>query len=1097
MSKQFCPSPRVLRASARGTLNRVDMQALHEHTETCPTCSAAMAGERRRLLFVRGGLVLLLVLAGAVGAFLLRARAQQSPASVMSPLERLAAAQPRDGRSLEARLTGLPWAPFQAVTRGAADDDRKLAARVVAAEITGNVTNDPSTVQAAALAYAVEGKIAPAVEMIERALRMKPSDARLRSDAAALLLAQSAAETGEEDLPVALAHADAALAIDPRAPEALFNRALIIERMGLRHHAVAAWKDYLAVDVASEWASEVRERMNALDRPSDGKTFAAARSAAEAASQRGDVQTVQTFVDAYRQLSRAWCEVETLAEWAVAEQEGRAGEAGQHLGFARSVGSRIGERSGERLLSEAVAAIEVSAGDTRQALARAHATYRQGRLSLRSRKADEAEPLLAESAAAFRAAASPMANVALYYRAVALFDQNQMDVARAELQRLSAQIAPAHRALAGSIQWQLGMCYLSTGDWSQALAAYEQAEAHFGALDENGNLGFVNALIADVYDVFADRERAWQKRIEAFQFLSDAGRDTRLHVTLGGAVRSELRSGYPDAAASMLKLAVAEAKNAAGPETVASSYATMATLRSASGDLAGAYAALKDARAAALSVPKALQDRANAAIHLAEAAIARNENPAHALTLLADAEQHYVKTGRRIWLPAVRLEQGRAMRRLGRDEESLRLWKAGIEELERQRASVTEAELRESIFDTGTDLFEETIDLMALRGLHDEALSYAETYRARTLLESVALRGRSAVSTMTWSAAVAELPDGTVVLEYAVLRDRLLIFCVQNGRLTTFTVPVTRERLQELVRTATGAVLDRASTASSVRPALAALYEVVIAPASAMLAGARMLIFVPDRFLQQVPFGGLVEPQSGRYLTETYPNAVAPGIRLLAELRRRPRQEGRIDALIVGNPATGGELASLPESEREARAIAGMYSHPALLVKGDATRTAFTRVFSTATTVHFAGHASTEPAKGAAAALAFAGEGRADHLYAHEIARTRPEATRMVVLAACDSLGKGKEHLETTGTLAHAFLAAGVPSVAGALWPIEDRSASALFRRFHRKWTGGLDAATSLREAQLALIASGDAALQHPRAWAGVEIVGNPWQLKR
>jgi hypothetical protein len=66
------------------------------------------------------------------------------------------------------------------------------------------------------------------------------------------------------ELPRALTAADCAIALDGALSEARFNRALILERMGLRGEAADAWRDHLARDPSSPWAEEARRHADAL-----------------------------------------------------------------------------------------------------------------------------------------------------------------------------------------------------------------------------------------------------------------------------------------------------------------------------------------------------------------------------------------------------------------------------------------------------------------------------------------------------------------------------------------------------------------------------------------------------------------------------------------------------------------------------------------------------------------------------------------------------------------------------------------------------------------------------------------------------------------
>jgi len=61
----------------------------------------------------------------------------------------------------------------------------------------------------------------------------------------------------------ALAACDRALRIDPRSPDALFNRAVALQALD-RPDAEAACEQYLKVDPSSPWADEVRSHLELL-----------------------------------------------------------------------------------------------------------------------------------------------------------------------------------------------------------------------------------------------------------------------------------------------------------------------------------------------------------------------------------------------------------------------------------------------------------------------------------------------------------------------------------------------------------------------------------------------------------------------------------------------------------------------------------------------------------------------------------------------------------------------------------------------------------------------------------------------------------------
>jgi tetratricopeptide (TPR) repeat protein len=181
---------------------------------------------------------------------------------------RLIALVPRDERLVESRLSGFPWAEYRGPQRaGAATDPRRK--KLIGAAEKEQAARDRSgeSQHLAGVAMLLAGRELVAARRLQLAADLAPRDARIRSDLAA---ARYAAALHRDQHPLyaeALEAADAALAIEPRLPEALFNRALILERLGSHDEARAAWQRYLAVDGSSQWAEEARVHANDLRVP--------------------------------------------------------------------------------------------------------------------------------------------------------------------------------------------------------------------------------------------------------------------------------------------------------------------------------------------------------------------------------------------------------------------------------------------------------------------------------------------------------------------------------------------------------------------------------------------------------------------------------------------------------------------------------------------------------------------------------------------------------------------------------------------------------------------------------------------------------------
>ena len=1041
-------------------------------------------GRRHRYRATAGAATAALIAGAAVMFFIAR-----------QPLWRLSRAVGAE-RRVEGRIVGLRWGRFDrgAATRGAAGDQRLVtAAWAVLTSVDGDTDADSRRVSA--VVRLLLGEDDRAARSLDELLGESPRDARVSSDAAVAHLSAAEKHDRPVELAAALASVDRALRIEPRMPEALFNRALVLERLGVSRHAANAWRRFLEVEPSGQWADEARSRLRNFDAVTLAESYKRLAPAVEKAALAGPPERVRALIDGYRQEARTTAEAD-LGRWAKEELSGHSAEASRVLAVCRAVGEALQGLNSDEFLAASVAAIDGADSSQRALLLRAHSAYDRGRSLLSGQKASEAEPVLDSAMRDFEAANSPQHWAAVYFRAIALAAMHRPDDSYEILQTL-AQTLPAarFRSLDAQIHWDLGLAEVMRGNWTPAARAYQHSADGFASLGETGNLGFVESLLAEVSDYLGDRETAWRRRVAAFPLLTRAGRGNRLQVAIGSAARAELRAGFTAAALPLFDLEIAETAFASGAELrVASAYARRAMLYAASGDPRAAEADLVAARASAAKIPDVgTRSFVDGTAAMAEAILIRSARPRDSLAMLDRAAGMYAAANQRIAIPRIQLERARAFRALGDENGAIEAYRQGIDELERQRRTVADLDQRVGVFNAGEDLFVDATALLVRQKKYEEALQIAERARARTLVESTALR---AAETQRAPISLAELRSALsergAVVEYAITPERLVIFAITRDRFDVSTVDIREADLRGAVNRLVKTIRGRAPMAE-VEAAATRAYDVLIRPVESSLRDADTIVFVPARFLQVVPFATL---RSGeRFVIQDHAVVVSPSARTFDVLRQAHPEPAKRDALVFGNPSTNGAFEALYESEREARNTAAAYPRAELAVGASATRSTFFALFGESAAVHFAGHAEMDPARGATAALAFSGPAGPDFVAAHEIARTRPAATRLVVLAACDTFVGEREHFEGTPTLAHAFLSAGVPSVVGTLWPVGDAASRQLFGGFHSSYSKGIDSAESLRRAQLTLLGSSDGALRHPASWCAAEVLGSPSSL--
>lgn len=1081
-----CPDPEVLAAFVAGNLSGEELELVAEHLRTCADCRVIVGDgaryernepARHKVLPWRW-----LAAAAALGGLAFLAMWFVRSRAANEPLHALIAATPRDTRDLEPRLAGgFPWAPLRPAQRDAETqldpDQMKLVG--VAGNVLERTEGDPSleSRHAAALARLLVGRPAEAAAALTALAASAPANPELWSDLAAARYAAALKSQDASLLASALAAADTALRLDPKSTEGLFNRALIIERLGLREQARTAWNAYLAVDRNSEWAREAEKHLQAL---SGDPPFRSELERRYPALVRGETDA-RALVKRYPQESRVWGESEILNRWGQSYIAGDTERASEHLSLARFIGDELAHSTGEELLEAAVRAIDQADPARALTLARAHVRFRRAQQEYQKGGPKLAEPEFRAAAEEFGEGQSPMALTSRYFAANATFDQARIDEARAELEAILAQSDPRFAAHAAQVKWQLGIVYASLGRWGQSMRTMRESIATFERLGETNYEMTVREILAEVYDRIGEPREAWDQRLAALQELGRS-EDLRLQVATHAVARgAALRGDWP-VALSFLDLQTAMPRVAGDQLMVVE---TLLSRARAAGHLGLSKIAMSDLDKAALEMrgmnDDRLRERAEAERLMIRGFLA--ESPASAVTHISQAIEFNRAKGRRMFLPELLLERGRAYATLKKQQEAAADFEAGIDELESQRMSIEAADERWGMFAVADELFDEAAALALSRGDVAGAFEYSERARARELIDAVALHD-SAASLARSQEPLAK--PGGIVVEYLVLPEKLVIFIVDGARVRAIQDETDGSIIAGEVDQLTRSAMAN-NRADFIRLATK-MYDRLLAPLGSELASNETLVVIPDVTLSIVPFAALVD-SAGRHVVERRSVIVTPSVTAYTRLAARKRSTSRPRLLLVAGPDTrDDDTGRLTAQRQEIDAVTAEYAQRSDYLSQDANSNAMQERARRADVIHFVGHAVIPDASQGGALVTSRRMGLEAQLDVREIAAMRLRETGLVVLAACGTArGHGRTG-DASISLARAFLAAGVPSVAATLWPIDDRSAADFFPRLHHYLARGMPPAEALRAAQLEWVRRPDAPVS---VWASVQIIGS------
>jgi CHAT domain-containing protein len=422
--------------------------------------------------------------------------------------------------------------------------------------------------------------------------------------------------------------------------------------------------------------------------------------------------------------------------------------------------------------------------------------------------------------------------------------------------------------------------------------------------------------------------------------------------------------------------------------------------------------------------------------------------------------------------------------RTGRLKEASQKFTEAVDIVENDDQYLETEKLRIKFDDERRDLYDSAIEFEYAHGSPDAAWTYLQKYRAKMFLEFLAhfdfniqqIRSQA----LDRSKVQRLVPKDAQVIEYAVLKDRLLIWVISDKVFTLRSVKVTRPVLEAKV----AEVLQKLRAGADATQGLEELGSVLVDPIGDLLDPDRSLAIVPDRALHGLPFAALRRPGSKRYLIQSYPIMVSPSLTYLLASDAAPPQR---DA-IVGFGSQNDEWSEMFELS----SLQKIYPRTTTFVGQTVDKPVFLAAMNTAPVFHYAGHSVTDAVDPLRSSILLDGNRYGPNsVTAVDVAQQRLWKNAVVVLSSCDSsVGNSRDGVGMRG-LTSAFLIGGAGSVVGSLWPVEAASTAELMIAFHRAFaTTRLPVATALRQAQLNFIES-SAGHANPYSWSGFVVTGN------
>lgn len=1009
------------------------------------------------------------------------------PGTTVQEADALLAKAYSEHRSFELRVAGAKWAPLQ-VQRGPEASLLNRPAALLKAEtmIASQLERDPSNaawLQAKARADLIDGNFESAIKALEKAQGSSPGEASLFTDLATAYF-ERAERTGQtSDYARAFELLSQRLAKAPDDHIALFNRAIISEKMLLHTQAVEDWNHYLRIESSSDWQKEAREHLAEIEKIlqqqkekgssklSGVETFLAAAEEIPA----GDSPLLDSLAEPY--------EVRAIEDWLPQRYESGnvRSERNASIDSALSLMSEHLIRAHDDVWLRDITRELPRTGSSpgMEALAEAHLANLRGDHIAAIRLAEQAVAefgRVAENAGRIRAEFEAVyanhlaAHGLVCYRGARALSSELRNRGYRWIEVQNGLESAACASEVSRVDESLGMARKSLEDAKSSA---------YGNLELRG-LTFVAGLTPDFEESLkllrGGMELYWRGKFEPMRGYSlyeemDADADhLRLWNFDAAVIREALKLVQDDPDLSMQGIEQFR---------LARAYIMI-------GDTAEANRTFAIARDL-LGRSKSRELIPDISIDLAEVFVQKGQNQ-EALELLNTVEGDVTLLSHDILLSRFYSVRGSAQSALGKDAAAEQSLASAIALSKRGIASIADERARREWAQNFGAAYR-SLSYAKLRKDPVDSLLWWEAYKGVTLgnsVEEASLARPDSDSAPklpaleTWTVARA------AVLSYMVLPQGVALWVVDGSGVHTTWVETTSDRLLMLARQFVGNCSDPHSSKNTIVGEGRELYDLFVKPAEKWLNGRSRLIIETDGPLAMIPFEALVD-QRGKYVGESYEIQYSPGLFYISATTRQTAVDRSSRALVVGNPLLDSisAMPPLPDAVGEAREIAREFTGSHILLGADATLPVVLRELPQADVFHFAGHgvANREVTGLLLAGSSEHGQGA---LTAEQLNRKLLRRSRLVVLSACSTVNGPSGEPAEKGSLAQSFLVLGVPQVVASRWVVDSLSTHEWMKAFYANMLTGQNSSRAAREASATV--RDQPTWGHPYYWASFNV---------
>lgn len=1004
-------------------------------------------------------------------------------------------------RTLTLRFSGAKYGPVRVLRGDSARSSLNEPQSLLDAKalIHSHLTREPGNPQwldAKGRVDLLEANYEAAIQTFQRALDVEPNSPVLLVDTASAYFERAEIADRANDYSQAIEFLSRELAQNPGDPIALYNRALVNEKMFLFHQALEDWDRYLSIDAKGDWAEEARRHRDAVRQKIEQQKSGAAEPLLNPAEFVHQVNlNREQFVEADRR-AEDYLDV-AIREWlATAFRESGTAEHSS-LAALQTLGGLLSQRHRDRWLRDFLKSppspTQFAAVQKLLAAAQANLTGDYVLAQDTSTRAKQLFMLSGNVAGALRARFETLYALQRSNRTNehCIREGNSMAglLRERHYEWLESQLF-MERSLCMT---QMGRFHEAQQDLDNALTACEKSNYQTLYLRALGMVAGLHRGESTVYSV--DRQglsRYWNGTYppaRAFQFYSDmafASEDAaRWNMALAAAkdAVNAISLAKQPLIEGLARYQLARYALIAGDRALADSESNRAGMLLGSlpqNEVTRGYEVNQEIRLAKLEAERS--NLAQASLHLARA------------QLWLPSIRHYFTTLRFYnALGEIQLLQGHRAEAEKALLSAIAIARQGLssQQDERERAdwlaATGEAYRRLAQLRWESQDFKGALNIW--EWYRDSSIQMASPYNA----SSTAVNPESVSAVPPGeevTSALAALTSETVV-SYLELPKALVIWAFDDRGMTAQPAGSSLQEIEKLARRFHEECARRDSDPAMLRKDAQQLYTLLIAPVADHLSPQRKLIIEAAGVVGEIPFVALLDP-AGRYLAETYAIVLSPGLLYQRRLRTNQSFSRHQRALVVGPPPLVGSLAAnlqpLEDADEEARDIASRFETRILLTGSQASMERVQQAIPQAAIFHFAGHAIEHQGR---PALLLAGARPSGETTVFDTGLLQAQALgrlQLAVLSACSTAKTEQQQTGNPETLVRPFLRAGVPDVVATRWSVDSAATASFMRLFYTHLLGGQPVSSAMQMARAEMRRSAGTA--HPYYWAAFEVYG-------